>query len=107
MSEITVTTETVTRDGVEFVKTTWTAGVYRLVRTAVTGKVNVRFNVECDNWTAPSLHTLPMFGTDEIAYGVNWSAQGTKTPAEALAYAQAITEAAAAAEAFNQIVADA
>lgn len=105
MSEMTVTTKTrPIRNGREFVDTTWTVGGYRLIRTTETGTDYVRWSSQNDDHAAPGLYEIKNWNEPEtVEYGVNWSAQGTQSVADARAYAQAITDAAAAAEAFTQI----
>lgn len=93
--------------GREYITTTWTVAGYRLVRVTEAGNDRANWSVENDDYSAPSLFTIQSYSVDSCIptyeYGVNWSAQGTKSVTDARAYAQAIVNAAAAAEAFGKI----
>lgn len=52
---------------------------------------------------APSLDNRNFFTEEGADYGVNWSAQGTRSAAEARTYALHLLQAAEVAEKFNEI----
>lgn len=95
-------TTTRTRGEVQVQVTEWTCGAYTLQKVEANEYTDWR--VSRADRDLPAIEDSARFGED-TEWGVNWSACGSNSPAEATAYAQQIMAAAATAEAFNAIMA--
>ena len=101
------TTETFEADETRTVhETTWVKGEYTLVRRQISsdkGLSSPRWDIRAE-YNLPSIDDTSSWNDEIPVYGVNWSAKGTKTVAEARDYALQIASAATAAEHFSNIV---
>lgn len=83
--------------------TDWTVGGYTLRKTEEPGYTD--WGVVNTNRDLPSIYDTSTFAEDAPVFGVNWSACGTKSSADARAYAALLATAADVADVFNRIVA--
>ena len=104
MLNVITTTSTRTRKSGETVQVTeWTAGGYTLRKTKESDYTT--WDVRNADLDLPSIFNTSTFAEDTPAFGVNWSACGTQSSAEARAYAAQLATAADVADVFNRIVA--
>lgn len=89
-------------------ESTWTYGDYTLLaRYSVKADGDastISWSVSARDWELPSIHDNAPYRSTSVNFGVNWSAQGTKTPEEARTYARHLLVAADAADHFNEII---
>ena len=104
MQNINHTTKTIENDYGTFNQERWELYGYVLMR--VTKQDDAGYP---EDWRiqepqgAPSLDNRNFFSEEGVDYGVNWSAKGTRSAAEARTYALHLLQAAEAAEKFNEI----
>lgn len=102
MQNLTYTTETIENTYGTFDQEAWEIHGYTLVR--ITDRNDTS---EPADWRVRHDREMPdldnMNYTGEVEYGVNWSAMGTKTSAEARSYALKLLQASEAAEIFTQV----
>lgn len=105
MQNITPTTETIENRWGTFEWTTWTVQGYALVRVVDTYAADepAGWMIRPQHRDLPDIIDRSHHASDGVDYGVNWSAQGARTPTEARTYALGLLQAAEAAEAFNKI----
>ena len=105
MTTITPTTETIENRWGTFEWTTWTVQGYDLARIvdAYATDEPADWRIRPQHCDLPDITDRSHHASEGVDYGVNWSAQGTRTPAEARTYALVLLQAAEAAEAFNKI----
>ena len=106
LNVITITTDrNVNNDGDEYTVTTHTVGGYTLVRTEFPILDRVAWKVRTHH-DLPSITDMSDFMSETPRFGVNWSAQGTRSSANARAYGALVMAAADVADVFNRIVAN-
>lgn len=104
MSNITFTTKTIESSYGTFEQEAWEIYGYHLLRT-----IKINDPEEPADWRvrtpngAPTLDNMNYLTRDGVDYGVNWSAMGTRTTADARTYGMQLLHAAEAAEAFTKI----
>lgn len=104
MLNVITATESVDRDGDEYIITTYAVGGYALIRTESSDRDYDRWYVRAPH-ELPSIDDMSAFMAETPEFGVNWSACGTKPSADARAYGALLTTAADVADVFNRIVA--
>ena len=106
MLNVITTTKTIqNRDGDEFTITHWVVGGYTLVRTECPALDRNEWRVHSSR-DLPSITDMSDFMSETPGFGVNWSAQGTRSSANARAYGALVMAAADVADVFNRIVAN-
>ena len=105
MQNITPTTNTVENKWGTFEQTVWTVQGYTLTRIVDINAADepADWRLQPQNRDMPDITDQSYLPSEGVNYGVNWSAQGTRTPAEARTYALGLLQAAEAAEIFNKI----
>ena len=83
--------------------TEWTVGAYTLRKTEEPGYLH--WGVRKADRDLPDVYETGSFGAKTVEFGVNWSACGTQSAADARAYAEKLATAADVADVFNAIIA--
>lgn len=104
MQNVNHTTRTVQNDYGTFDQEIWEICGYTLTRTSDRDATDepADWNVQRPDG-APILDNRNFIGDAPVEYGINWSAKGTQTVADARDYALQILQACKAAEAFSEI----
>ena len=101
----TPTTRTRTFESGETVQfTEWTVGAYTLRKTEEPGYSD--WGVVAADRDLPTITNTASYRAKAPEFGVNWSACGTQSSADARAYAALLATAADVADLFNRIVED-
>ena len=102
MLNVITTTRTRTYESGETAQfTDWTVGGYTLRKTEEPGFTD--WGVVNTNRDLPAIYDTSTFAEDAPKFGVNWSACGTKSSADARAYAALLATAADVADLFSEI----
>lgn len=106
MLNVITTTKTIQNsDGDDFIITHWIVGGYTLVRTECSALDRNEWRVHSSR-DLPSITDMADLDAETPGFGVNWSAQGTRSSANARAYGSLVMIAADVADVFNRIVAN-